>query len=107
MGTSKKQKVALQRHEGRREEKVMTQLNLSLDDHIADALNSLAESKSLSSEELAREVICSFVRSRDRQRIRDEMRTYAEEMAVHSQEFVGETEAEVDEHLIKETIWAD
>ncbi|MDP6360120.1 MAG: hypothetical protein QF473_33705 [Planctomycetota bacterium] len=83
----------------------MTQLDLSLDDHIADALESLAGSKSLSSEELAREVISSFVRSRDRQRIHDEMRAYGEEMATYSQEFVGETDAEVDEQMIRETQW--
>jgi hypothetical protein len=50
-------------------------------------------------------VISSFARSRDRQRIHDEMRAYAEEMATYSQEFMGETDAEVDELLIRETQW--
>ncbi len=33
------------------------------------------------------------------------VRAYAEEMATYSQEFMGETDAEVDELLIRETQW--
>ena len=83
----------------------MTQLSLSLDDRTAGALATLAQSKSVSREELDREVIRSFVRSNDRQRIHQEMRLYAEEMAPHSQEFVAESDAEVDDLLVREPQW--
>jgi metal-responsive CopG/Arc/MetJ family transcriptional regulator len=83
----------------------MIQLKLSIDDHVADALDSLAASKSLSSEELVRDVISRFVRSNDRLRIHNEMRSYAEEMAAGSSDFVAESGAEVDDQLIQETQW--
>ncbi|MDA1142030.1 MAG: ribbon-helix-helix protein, CopG family [Planctomycetota bacterium] len=83
----------------------MKSMQINIEDEIDSGLSELAAREAKSKEELVREALIDFLRRRKKETICQEMRLYAEEMADGSADFAAETDASVDEHLLRKTQW--
>jgi len=80
-------------------------MHVTLDDSAFRRLATLSRRLKLSRNFLVREAVADYVSRRERETLALEMVHYAEKMAPHSDEFVRETDTEVDRLLLENTQW--
>ena len=83
----------------------MKHITIPLQDELDSALNAIAVEKASTKEKLAEEAVRDYVQLQQKAEIARQMREYAQSMAECSDEFVAETDALVDQQILKETEW--
>ena len=82
-----------------------TDIHISLPSSLLTGLDRAARERRVTRVHLVRELISDFLRGLEKARVEQEMATYAEEMAPHSQDFVRETDQHTTQRLLRETEW--
>lgn len=83
----------------------MKNLHISIQNNLHDELRNLAEIKNISKTEIIRLALNEYLKQAEQDRIKTEMRQYAERMAKYSSEFTEEFDSIVTEKLLAETEW--
>jgi metal-responsive CopG/Arc/MetJ family transcriptional regulator len=82
-----------------------TDLHVALPDSLVAGLDRLALERGVRRVHVLREAVTDYLVRTEAERLAEEMRAYADEMADASPEFVAETEPDTVRRLLRDTEW--
>ena len=83
----------------------MRDMHITLGDDVLAQLNTLSRKLAQSRNLLVRQAVTEFIARKEREAMAREMKSYAQNMAPHSAQFVEESAAHVDQMLREHTQW--